>query len=326
MHFSYIPSRVLSAGLQLGLFSEIAAGHDTAATAARAAGASERGIRMLLDALTVCKLLTKRAGRYSLTPVAEQYLVRESQDYIGAFLESDAAWQSWGRLTDVIRSGQPFLRVEKQELAEIFFPMLVKTLHVLHRERARAAAKSLGTLGAKGRGSKALRVLDVACGSGVWSIPLAEANSKTRVTAQDFPALLQVTRQYADRHGVAGQYEYLPGDLKEVNLGESRYDVAILGNIVHSEGERASRDLFRRLHRALLRGGRIVIADMVPREDRSGPPFPVFFALNMLLNTEFGNTFTLAEYASWLKDAGFSGVTTREIGAHSPLIIATKGK
>jgi 2-polyprenyl-3-methyl-5-hydroxy-6-metoxy-1,4-benzoquinol methylase len=320
MHFSYIPSRILSAGLQLDVFSHIAAGHETADTIAHAAEASERGMRMLLDSLAALPLLNKRGERYRLTPLSRRYLVRESPDYLGAFLQTDAAWQSWGRLTDVIRSGQPILRVEKQQLAEMFFPILVRTLHVLHLDRARRAARSLGGL-RKGTG---LRILDIACGSAVWSIPFAEANARTRVTAQDFPALLPLTRQYAERHGVAAQYDYLPGDLNDVELGEARYDLVLLGNIVHSEGERSARSLFRRLHRALAPGGRIAIADMVPHDDRTGPAFPVFFALNMLLNTEHGGTFTLADYTRWLKDAGLPRVITRDIGAHSPLIIATR--
>jgi hypothetical protein len=68
----------------------------------------------------------------------------------------------------------------------------------------------------------------------------------------------------------------------------------------------------------------MVIVDMVPNDDRTGPAFPVFFALNMLVNTQHGDTFTLAEYKQWLKEAGFSGFSTQDVGSHSPLIIAAK--
>ncbi|HWP84794.1 MAG TPA: class I SAM-dependent methyltransferase [Terriglobia bacterium] len=320
LHFSFVPSRVLSVGVRMGVFSHVAAGRQTVPAIARAAGGSERGMRMLLDALVALGLLTKAGQRYGLTPLAARYLVRKSPDYLGSFLETDGLWESWGKLEQVIRTGQPVFRVEQQDRAEQFFPVLVRTLHVLQRDRAVTAARALGSLQRR----KGLRVVDVACGSGVWSIPYAEANRTARVTAQDFPAMLKVTRQYLKRHGVLNQYDFLPGDLKSVDFGISGYDVAILGNIVHSEGERSSRNLFGRLHRALVPGGRLVIVDMVPNDDRTGPPFPVFFALNMLVNTEQGDTFTLAEYRRWLKEAGFSSVTDKDIGAHSPLIIATK--
>jgi ubiquinone/menaquinone biosynthesis C-methylase UbiE len=317
LHFSFVPSRVLSVGVRLGVFSHIAGGRQTATAVARAAGGNERGIRMLLDALVPLGLLTKRQQRYGLTPLARRYLVRKSPDYLGSFFENDGLWDSWSQLEKVIRTGQPAFRVERKDLAEQFFPVLVRTLHVLQREQASVAAAALIS-------GKGLRVVDVACGSGVWGIPYAETDRSSRVTAQDFPAVLKVTRQYLKRHGVLSQYDFLPGDLNTVEFGVSRYDLAILGNIVHSEGERSSRSLFRRLHRALGPGGRVVIIDMVPNDDRTGPAFPVFFALNMLVNTECGDTFTLAEYTRWLKEAGFDRVATKDFGSHSPLIIATR--
>ena len=321
LHFSFVPSRVLTMGLRFDVFSHIASGKKTTEAVARAARASERGTRMLLNSLAALGLLAKRQERYGLAPIAARYLVRKSPDYLGSFLESDGMWDAWSHLEEAIRTGQPVRYVEKQELAEEFFPMLVRTLHVLQLDRARMAAKAI----AAGRGKKGgLRIVDVACGSGVWSIPYAEANPKTRVTAQDFPVVLKTTRSYLKRHGVASQYDYLPGNLKAVDFGVDRYDLALLGNIVHSEGERSARDLLRRLHRALVPGGRVVILDMVPNDDRTAPSFPVFFALNMLMNTEHGDTYTVAEYTRWLKDASFGRVTTADIGAHSPLIVATK--
>ena len=171
-----------------------------------------------------------------------------------------------------------------------------------------------------------LRVLDVACGSGVWGIAIAELDPRAQVTAQDYPVILNETRKFVERHGLTERYEYLPGDLKAVEFGKEKYDVAILGHILHIEGDRSSRQLFRRLYRALRSGGRVAIAEMVPNDKRTGPPFPIFFALNMLLNTAVGDTYTLSEYKDWLQKAGFSKVRTFDIGSHSPLIVATKSE
>ncbi|HZT60152.1 MAG TPA: methyltransferase [Pyrinomonadaceae bacterium] len=317
MSFSFTPARVLTTALQLGLFSHLAAGHSTAAGVAAAAGSSERGTRMILDTLTSFGLLTKAGGRYELTPHARQYLVRESADYVGGLAESGALLDSWSHLTECVRTGKPFRRVEERQMAEEFFPMLVRTLHVLHREPARRTAEALGA----GSDAKGLRVLDVACGTGVWGIAFAEADPQTRVTAQDFPGVLPTTREYVERHGLSERFDYLAGDLKEVDFGEAQYDVALLGNIVHSEGERSSRELFRKLRRALRAGGRVVVIDMIPNDARTAPPHALAFALNMLLNTEVGDTYTRAEYTEWLNEAGFPRVETADIGSHSPVII-----
>ncbi len=320
MHFSFAPAKILSAALQLKLFSHIAAGHHTARAIAGAARADERGIRMELDALVALDLLAKRGGAYWLIPPSSRYLVRESPDYFGSMLEHDALWDAWTPLTSVVRTGRPYRKVEQRKKAEKFFPALVRSLHIMNCGPAHRLAELLGA----GKTRHGLRVLDVACGSGIWGIAVAEADSTARVVAHDFPGVLATTRRYVRRHQLGKQFEYLPGDLRKVNFGQGQFDVALLGNIVHSEGERSSRDLFKRLHKALKPGGCVVIIDMIPNDQRTGPAFPIFFAINMLVNTANGDTYTLAEYRQWLAAAGFRQVRPAPIGSHSPAIIATR--
>lgn len=318
--FSFAPSRILTTGVQLGVFSHIAAGHHTAAEVAKAAGASERGMVMLLDSLTALELLKKKDGRYELSPVAASFLVRESPNYLGYMMEADDVWEAWTGLTEAVRTGKPHRMVHEQKAAEDFFPNLVRTLHITHREPAQRTAQALGI----GAVRKGVRAIDIGCGSGVWGIAVAEADPTARVTAQDFPVVLETTKHYVRQHGVEQRFDFLPGDLKQVDFGEGRYDLALIGNIVHGEGEASSRQLFKKLHRALRPGGQVAIIDMVPADDRTGPPFALFFALNMLVHTNEGSTYTLAEYRSWLADAGFARFDTADIGSHSPLIIGTK--
>ncbi|HWF98193.1 MAG TPA: methyltransferase [Steroidobacteraceae bacterium] len=319
LHMSMVPARVLSAALRFDVFRHLEEGRDSAEGVAEAAGASPRGIRMLLDVLTALGLVEKRAGSYRAAEPARRYLLRSSEDYMGTMLEQDHLWQAWMALPEVIGSGKPARRVGDQQAAEAFFPALVQALHVVHREPSRRAAAALTAGGKRG-----LRVLDVASGSGIWGIAIAEADPEARVTAQDFPGLLPVTRRYAERHGVAGRFDYLGGDLKQVAFPAAAYDLALLGNIVHSEGEAASRALFARLRPALRPGGRIAIIDMIPNDERTGPPYPLIFALNMLLNTEAGDTYTRAQYADWLAAAGFDPPESADIGSHSPMLVARR--
>ncbi len=318
LSFSFAGERVLSTALQLKFFSALAAGKQTAPAVAAHTGCSPRGSAMLLDALTGLGLLRKQAGVYALTPLSQRYLVRESPDYLGYMWEANRLWEMWGKLADSVRTGRPQMAVNQQHKAEEFFPTLVRSLHIQNRDKAQTLARRL-TAGRKG-----LRGIDIACGSGVWGIAVCEADPEARFVAQDFPTVLDLTRQYLRQHGVEKRYEFLPGNLREVDFGRDRFDLALLGNIVHSEGETSSRDLFRRLFLALRPGGRIAILDMLPNDTRTGPEFPLFFALNMLLATEEGGTYTLAEYTEWLQQAGFRTVETLDVNSHSPAVLATK--
>lgn len=318
--FSFGPQRILTAGLQLGVFSIIAGGRNSAAAIAEAAGASPRGMAMLLDALVGIELLTKSASAYELTPDSARYLVRESADYAGALLESDMQWEAWGHLADSVSSGKPWRSASESEHAQKFFPILIRTLHVTNRDLAHRLAAALVPHGSR----HGLRVLDIGCGSAVWSIAIAELDPQAQVTALDFPVVLESTREFLAREGVLDQYEFLPGNFHSAEFESSRYDLVVLGNIVHGESPEQARELFRRIQHALEPGGRLAIIDMLPNDDRTGPPFPLMFALTMLLNTDDGGTYTLAEYRAWLNDARFAQVETVEIGSHSPVIVATK--
>lgn len=322
MSFSYAASRILSTAVQLDIFSAIAAGAQTVSEVARATNASERGTRMLLDALRGFELLAKHKDAYALSPLAAKFLVRDSPDYVGAMLEDDSHWEGWSRLLEAVRTGKPVHAVFDPAEAERFFSVLTRSLHVQNRLPSQRLAKTLGA-GTKQQG---LRALDVGCGSGVWGIAIAEADPQARVTAQDLPKVLEQTRKYLERHNVAGRYDFLPGDLHKVAFPAGEYDVALLGHIVHGESAAVARELFKRLHQALKPGGRLAIIDMIPNDERSGPAFPLIFALNMLVHTDAGDTYTFNEYRDWLREAGFSSVEMADFGDRSGVaaIIAQK--
>src|SRR6185295_12017293 len=97
-----------------------------------------------------------------------------------------------------------------------FFPRLVKAIFPLTYNLARSLVQAFPPAKLK----KIERVLDVAAGSGAWSLPFAQALPEARITAMDYPEVTAVTRQYAQQFGVAGQYEYLEGDLRQVAFGQ----------------------------------------------------------------------------------------------------------
>jgi hypothetical protein len=47
-------------------------------------------------------------------------------------------------------------------------------------------------------------------------------------------------------------------------------------------------------------------------------------ALNALLGTEEGDTFTFSEYRQWLSSAGFAEVRAMPLDGQSPVIVALK--
>jgi ubiquinone/menaquinone biosynthesis C-methylase UbiE len=277
-------------------------------------------MQRLLEALVGVGYLMKKGSQFGLSAIASTFLVRGKDTFMGTFAEETAmTLPSWMRLAEVVRTGKAVVAVDTTQGRE-FFPKLVKAIFPLTYGGARGLVASFS----KAKLHKIESVLDVAAGSGAWSLPFAQANPQLRVTAQDYPEVIPTTRQYAQQFGVADQYSYLEGDLRQTDFGQKLYDVVLLGHIIHSEGEKWGRALIAKSYKALKPGGTLVIAEMIPNDSRTGPVFPLLFGLNMIVNTTEGDVYTLAEYKQWLKQAGFKSVKTVQVDAPSPLILATR--
>ena len=316
------PPLIMEAAVRNGVFEVLKQGSKTAAEVSTATGASERGITAILNALTGLELLSRDdSGQYTLTDESAAFLVSSSPGYLGGLLKhgSTQLIPHWLDLSEVVRTGRPSTRVNQQEEGAGFFEQFVADLFPMSYAAASAAAQALNVAQA----AETIRVLDLAAGSGVWSIAIAQHSPRVRVTAVDWPGVLEVTRQTAARFGLAERYEFAAGDLGAAGFG-SGYNIATLGHILHSEGRDRSRSLLRKTFDALAPGGTIVIAEFLVDADRRNPVAGLLFAVNMLVNTEKGDTYSFEEIQGWLNEAGFENARTVDAPGPSPLIFADK--
>src|SRR2546427_10558837 len=115
-----------------------------------------------------------------------------------------------------------------------------------------------------------LRVLDLAAGSGIWGMALAQKSPRVQVTAVDWVGMIPTTKRITQKFGVADRFQFIEGDLLEADFG-SGYDIATLGHILHSEGEERSRKLLKKTAGALNRGGTIAIGEWLVNDERTEP-------------------------------------------------------
>lgn len=320
--FAYAPPLMLEAAIHLRIFDVLDEGAKTVEEVSTATGASVRGLRALMNALVGLQFLAKETDeRYSLTPESAAFLVSTKPSFYGGFFRHTSVQllPKWMEMREIVRTGRPAISVNLEQDGAQYFRDFILDIFPINYPSARALAEVLDVAHA----AQTIRVLDLAAGSGVWGITLAQASPQVQVTAVDWAGVIPVTRETVSRFGVADRFRFVEGDLMEADFGKD-YNVATLGHILHSEGEKRSRALLKKTFDALAPEGTIAIAEWLVNEDRTAPTHSLIFAVNMLVNTEAGDTFSFGEINDWLREAGFENARLVEAPGPSPLILATK--
>ncbi|MBO0694480.1 MAG: methyltransferase domain-containing protein [Verrucomicrobia bacterium] len=322
LSFAYAPPLIISAGVNNKVFDSLEDGAKTAEQIAKETGASTRSLRILMNALVGLGLLKKdRHGKYSLTNESGAFLLSTKPGTHAGFFGTIAPHliSKWLRLSDIVREGRPTVAINQETEGTEFFSQLVENIIPMSYPQAQKLAGHLKLAKTKNE----IRVLDLAAGSGIWGIALAQESPLVRVTAVDWAGMIPTTKRITQNFGVSDRFDYVEGDIQEANFGNG-YDIATLGHILHSEGEERSRQLLAKTFRALKSGGTIAIAEWLVNDDRTGPLPSLMFAVQMMVNTEEGDTFSFKEIKNWLEDAGFKKVRKLDAPGPSPLVLATK--
>jgi SAM-dependent methyltransferase len=287
-------SRVLLTAVELDLLSAVGAGA-TGAEVAAAVGADPRAAGMLLNALAAMGVLVKDGDRFSCTEAARA-LGRER----AGLMHMAHLWDSWSTLTACVRTGTSARTGPAGGQVEDF-------IAAMHARARIVSAEALRLVGARGVG----RMLDVGGGPATFAIAFAQAEPGLHADVLDLGPVLPIARGHIREAGLEGRVAVREGDLRAGDLGQG-YDLVLVSAICHMLDEAENQDLLRRCARALNPGGRVAIREFILDPDRAGPPRAALFALNMLVGTPRGNTYTEAEYRSWLGQAGFREITRPE--------------
>ena len=312
----YQRSQILFSALNAGIFPLLEEPRTAQEVADALGGWSPRGVRMLLDSLVALELVSKTDGRYRNGAMASSCLVPGAPtDQTHIIKHKAFGWETWGKLQDAVRTGSP-VQADRPEQSSEELRAFICGMADIAKHSARAMLEELDV-------SPYRRMLDVGGGPGTYAIAFLEANPDMQATVLDLPDVLPIGREHAASTTVADRLTFTAGDMTADSFG-SGYDLILLSNIIHSYGSEMNRELVRKSYDALEPGGLLIIKDFLVSDDRTGPPFGLIFALNMLIHTEAGDTYTTAEVCHWTDAAGFGPGRLLDLTPQTRLWLAEK--
>jgi (2Fe-2S) ferredoxin/ubiquinone/menaquinone biosynthesis C-methylase UbiE len=309
----FMSSRAILTAIELDLFTAVGGGASAAQVAGRIK-TDARSTELLMNALVALQLLQKSGDGFQNTPLSRRFFTAGSPDNARpAQMHTVNLWKRWSTLTEAVRAGT---RVADRGANEEWTGAFIAAMDHNARGRAEGVVKAVGVTGAR-------RMLDLGGGSGAYSIAFAKAVPQLRGEILDLPDVLPIAQEHLRRAGVADRISTRAGDMLQASLGKD-VDLVLLSAICHMFSVEENRGLLQRIYQALAPGGRVVVQDFILEEDKTSPKFGALFALNMLVGTKAGASYSEPEYTEWMRAAGFREIKRVRLPGPSGLMIGTK--
>ena len=317
-------AKALLSAVELGVFARLGQGGARLAELTRDLGLHERAARDFLDALVALNLLEREDGVYRNSPETDFFLDRAKPSYVGGLLEMANArlYQSWGGLTEALRTGQ---RQSEEKEAEDFFGALYSDPERLRGFLAAMSGVSAGPaamIASKIPWRNYKSFVDVGAAQGMVPVTVARAHPHLSGFGFDLPVVRPVFEEFVARHGLSDRLRFTPGDFFKDPLPKT--DVIVMGHILHDWSLEEKRALLAKAHEALPKGGMLVAYDAVIDDERRENAFGLLMSLNMLIETPGGFDYTGADCQGWMREAGFAETRVEHLAGPDSMVIGVK--
>lgn len=317
--FGYLGTKAVLAAVELGVFDALEQAPGTAEEVGARVGLAERPARVLLLALLGEQLVQCENGRYRNDPAASAYLVSGKPDYIGALAaHQNAHFAKFARLTESLRDNRPLETPKDYYLTKAFGSYNQDWAERLASVTI-ATHSLMGDLSAHAPLAGHRHLVDLGCGSCVYSIEFARANPDLRITAVDNGPVADIGRRAVAEAGLSDRVTVQPGDIFNDSFPEC--DAVLLSNVMQGFERERARKLIKHIGGWLPEGGELLIHTHLPTSSRFTYEFGLILMVN---NPEGGEPHDEAITRGWLAGAGFKEVSVEQVSEIFTLVRARK--
>jgi hypothetical protein len=309
----FMKSRVILTGAELDIFTRLDPSGESVSGLAKKTGFNRRSLERLLDALTALGFLEKREGIYLLTEKGALLSSRRVDSVLPMVRHMNRLWETWGDLSSMVRKGARGKRKHTDRMDPDTLQAFIGAMDVIGRDLSTEITNSYDP-------GPCRNLLDVGGASGTYTIAFLREHPEFHATIFDLDSVIPMARSRMEKEGLTDRVDLAPGDFYKDDL-PGGHDLVLLSAIIHQNDAGENIDLYRKAYKALIPGGRILIRDHVMEEDRTKPVPGTLFAINMLVNTRDGNTYTFSEIRKELTIAGFKDVRLIRTGVRMDCLV-----
>ncbi len=305
---------VVTTASRLEIFSHLEGGGLDAAVLARKTHSVPHLLEALLDAGVAMGLLVREGNAYRNSHISSAYLVPERPLYVGHILEIQSRGAArWNQLQHMVTTGEA--PEGEGELGEqhATFTRAMNDLGMLGEASALASAVDLS-------GCKTL--VELGCGSGLYSITLCQHNPKLEATLVDLEPVLPTTKQFISKSGVSDRIRTREGNLVTDTIGENIDAVLFSDSLYYDEDKTLG--ILKTAHKALAPGGQIILRGYYADPGGSETLFGAVFKLNLLFFDPNRKAPNVNDLKAWLGQAGFKKPQAIPITEQSVCLVGTK--
>jgi ubiquinone/menaquinone biosynthesis C-methylase UbiE len=309
-------SKILLSACELDIFSTLGDEPKTSKEVAYDLGLNDRSVDRLMNALCCMQLLEKTGNKFTNTKGTRRFLVKGSPEYLGSMMHLTHMWDTWGTLTDVIRQGESVRKAAIDEKDDKWVSSFVNSMHRRSLLQAPDIVRMIDLNGVN-------KVLDLGCGSGLYSMEFVKAKPSIKVHALDYPKVIKYVTENLNESGMNSSITTMSGDVYSDDIG-SEYDLVFVSFLLHNYSLWDNIRLLQKVYDSLNRGGTLVIQEHIIDDDRTKPEEAVVLSLHMLINTLGGDSFTETDLWIMLKEAWFKDFKNIKTEFGTNLIFAHK--
>ncbi len=308
----FMESRVIITAAELDFFTVLDERPATSEEVAAGQGLDSRATARVLDCLVALGLLDKKERIYRITKRGACLSARYPGTVLPMVKHMIRVWKGWSLLTETVREGSR-RKKEPLESTEASWAAFIEAMHVVGSSLSAEIAESYDL-------SRFIGMLDIGGASGTYTVAFLRKNPAMKAVIFDIDRAIPYALKRIEKEGLSNRVSFVAGDFHKDEL-PGGCDLALLSAVIHQNSPEENRELYKKAFRALESRGTILIRDHIMDESRTKPPAGAFFALNMLVNTPGGDTYTFRDVQGALQEAGFVNIRLIRTGERMDCLV-----